>query len=163
MPYLFVGDSRTVQLEMAVGDTDKAYIAKVGEGYSWFKNTALAEIQEYAGNGTTMIINFGLNDLANASKYISLINSYIDVWDAAGITVYYSSVTPVGSYPTVTNAQIEKFNSRLQSELDSRIKWIDSYSYLTQTGFNTADGLHYDKSTYQNLYSYYMSVVATDV
>lgn len=163
VPYLFVGDSRTVQLEMAVGDSDKAYVAKVGEGYSWFKNTALSEIQEYAGNGTTMIINFGVNDLANASKYISLINSYIDVWDAAGITVYYSSVTPVGSYPTVTNAQIEKFNSRLRSELDSRIKWIDSYSYLTQTGFNTADGLHYDKSTYQNLYSYYMSVVATDV
>ena len=163
VPYLFVGDSRTVQLEMAVGDSDKAYVAKVGEGYSWFKNTALTEIQEYAGNGTTMIINFGVNDLANASKYISLINSYIDVWDAAGITVYYSSVTPVGSYPTVTNAQIENFNSRLQSEFDPRIKWIDSYSYLTQTGFNTADGLHYDKSTYQNLYSYYMSVVATDV
>ena len=163
VPYLFVGDSRTVQLENAVGTTDKAYVAKVGEGYSWFKNTALSEIQEYAGNGTTMIINFGVNDLANASKYISLINSYIDVWDAAGITVYYSSVTPVGSYPTVTNTQIENFNSKLQSELDPRIKWIDSYSYLTQTGFSTADGLHYDKSTYQSLYSYYMSVVSTDI
>ncbi len=78
IPYLFVGDSRTVQLQMAVGSTDKAYVAKVGEGYSWFKNTALSEIQEYAGNGTTMVINFGVNDLANASKYISLINSYID-------------------------------------------------------------------------------------
>jgi hypothetical protein len=163
IPYLFVGDSRTVQLKMAVGSTDKAYVAKVGEGYSWFKNTAISEIQEYAGNGTTMIINFGVNDLANASNYINLVNSYIDTWINAGITVYYSSVTPVGSYPTVSNAQIESFNAKLQAELDPRIKWIDSYSYLIQTGFNTSDGLHYDKSTYKNLYSYYMSVVATDI
>ena len=163
IPYLFVGDSRTVQLQMAVGSADKAYVAKVGEGYSWFKNTALSAIQKYAGNGTTMIINFGVNDLANASNYINLVNSNIDTWSNAGITVYYSSVTPVGNYPTVSNAQIESFNAKLQAELDPRIKWIDSYSYLTQTGFNTSDGLHYDKSTYKNLYSYYMSVVATDV
>ena len=51
IPYLFVGDSRTVQLQMAVGSTDKEYVAKVGEGYVWFRDTALSEIQQYAGNG----------------------------------------------------------------------------------------------------------------
>ncbi len=159
VPYLFVGDSRTVQLQMAVGSTDKAYIAKVGEGYSWFKNTAISEIQEYAGQGTVMVINFGVNDLANASKYINLVNSYIDTWTAAGITVYYSSVTPVGSCGSVSNEQIESFNAKLQAELDPRVQWIDSYSYLTQTGFSSSDGLHYNKSTYKNLYSYYMSII----
>ena len=159
IPYLFVGDSRTVQMKMAVGSTDKAYIAQVGEGYSYFKNTALSEIPSYAGNGTSMIINFGVNDLANAGKYIKLVNNNIDAWTEAGITVYYAAVTPVGETASVTNAQIESFNSRLQSELDPRVNWIDGYSYLMQTGFSTPDGLHYSADTYRNLYSYYISVI----
>ncbi|MBQ6589760.1 MAG: SH3 domain-containing protein [Butyrivibrio sp.] len=159
IPYLFVGDSRTVQMQMAVGSTDKAYIAKIGEGYSYFKNTAIGQIPSYAGQGTIMIINFGVNDLSNASKYIKLVNDNIDTWENAGITVYYSSVTPVGSC-NVSNAQIENFNAALQNGLDSRVHWIDSYSYLMQTGYSTNDGLHYNKETYKNLYSYYMSVVS---
>ncbi len=162
IPYLFVGDSRTVQLQMAVGSTDKAYVAKVGEGYSYFKNVGITGIQQNAGKGTKMIINFGVNDLANASKYISLVNSYIDTWENAGITVYYSSVTPVGSSASVSNSQIEAFNAKLQEGLDPRVHWIDSYTYLMQTGFESSDGLHYNKSTYKNLYAYYMSVISQD-
>ncbi len=158
-PYVFVGDSRTVQLQMAVGSTDKAYIAQVGEGYSYFKNTALPAISNYAGAGTSLIINFGVNDLANASKYISLVNNNIDAWTEAGITVYYAAVTPVGNCTTVSNSQIESFNAKLQSELDPRVKWMDGYSYLTQTGFSTPDGLHYSSDTYKSLYAYYMSVI----
>lgn len=159
IPYLFVGDSRTVQMKMAVGTTDKAYIAQIGEGYSYFKNTVLSEIPSYAGSGTSMIINFGVNDLGNASKYIKLVNNNIDDWINAGITVYYAAVTPVGEGASVTNAQIESFNARLQSELDERVNWIDGYSYLTQTGFSTPDGLHYSADTYRSLYSYYISVI----
>ena len=159
MPFLFVGDSRTVQLKTAVGSTDKAYVAKVGEGYSWFKNTALPQIPNYAGNGTTMIINFGVNDLANASKYIKLVNSNIDAWTEAGIKVYYAAVTPVKNCKTVSNDQIERFNAKLKSQLDPRVTWIDGYSYLKQNGFSTGDGLHYNNSTYKSLYSYYMSVI----
>ncbi len=159
IPYLFVGDSRTVQLKMAVGSSDKAYIAEIGEGYSYFKSTVLPKISTCAGNGTKMIINFGVNDLANAGKYIKLVNNNIDTWINAGITVYYAAVTPVGNCPTVTNAQIEAFNTRLQTELDPRVNWIDGYSYLQQAGFSTADGLHYSSDTYKSLYSYYMSVI----
>ncbi|WP_158589432.1 SGNH/GDSL hydrolase family protein [Butyrivibrio sp. CB08] len=160
IPMLFVGDSRTVQMKMAVGSTDKEYIAKIGEGYNWFKNTALSEIPHYAGSGTSLIINFGVNDLGNASKYIKLVNSNVDAWTEAGITVYYAAVTPVGEGASVTNAQIEQFNSRLQSELDPRVIWIDGYSYLSQTGFSAPDGLHYSADTYRNLYSYYISVLS---
>ena len=159
VPFLFVGDSRTVQMKTAVGSTDKAYVAKVGEGYSWFKNSALPQIPNYAGNGTTMIINFGVNDLANASKYIKLVNSNIDAWTAAGIKVYYAAVTPVKNCKTVSNDQIERFNAKLKSQLDPRVTWIDGYSYLKQNGFSTGDGLHYNNSTYKSLYSYYMSVI----
>ncbi len=160
VPLVFVGDSRTVQLEKAVGTSDKAYIAKVGEGYNWFQSTALSEIPHYAGNGTTMIINFGVNDLANANKYIRLINNNIDDWINAGITVYYAAVTPVGEGATVSNAQIESFNNKMREELDPRIQWIDGYTYLSQTGFSTPDGLHYNSDTYRNLYSYYLSVIS---
>ncbi len=159
VPYIFVGDSRTVQMQMAVGSADKIYIAKIGEGYNYFKNTALPQIYANAGNGTKMIINFGVNDLANASKYIKLVNDNIDAWTNAGMTVYYASVTPVGNIQNVSNAQIEAFNSRLQAELDPRVNWIDSYSYLQQTGFSSADGLHYSADTYRSIYSYYMSVI----
>ncbi len=158
-PFVFVGDSRTVQMQQAVGNSDKVFIAKVGEGYSYFKDTAVPAISNYAGYGTVMIINFGVNDLRNANKYVKLVNDNIDSWLAAGITVYYSAVTPVGSGASVTNAQIESFNATLQSNLDSRVKWIDSYTYLQQAGFSSNDGLHYSLDTYRSLYAYYMSVI----
>ncbi|MBO4458392.1 MAG: SH3 domain-containing protein [Butyrivibrio sp.] len=161
IPYLFVGDSRTVQMQVAVGSTDKAYVAKIGEGYNWFKNNALGKIPQYAGNGTTMIINFGVNDIANASKYIKLVNNNIDAWTQAGITVYYAAVTPVGKCQTVSNDQIERFNAKLKAGLDPRVNWLDGYSYLKQNGYYTSDGLHYNNATYKSLYSYYMSVIGT--
>ncbi len=158
-PYIFVGDSRTVQMKSAVGSSDKIYIAKIGEGYNYFKNTALSQIYANAGNGTKLIINFGVNDLANASKYIKLVNDNVDAWTNAGMTVYYAAVTPVGNIQNVSNAQIETFNAKLQEGLDPRVNWIDGYSYLQQTGFGSGDGLHYTADTYRSLYSYYMSVI----
>jgi uncharacterized protein YraI len=158
-PYVFVGDSRTVQLQMAVGSTDKAYIAKIGEGYSYFKNTVIPSIPNVAGYNTSLIINFGVNDLRNANKYVKLVNSYVDTWINAGVTVYYAAVTPVGAGASVSNAQIESFNATLKDGLDSRVHWIDGYSFLQQTGFSAADGLHYSKDTYKNLYGYYMAVI----
>ena len=159
--YVFVGDSRTVGMGNAIGGSDNAYIAKVGSGYSWFSSTAINQIMDYAGPGTSLVINFGVNDLANASKYIELINSYIDEWEAAGITVYYASVNPVGS-TTVTNEQIAEFNATMKAGLDSRITWIDSYSYLMTNGYGTSDGLHYTSSTYQAIYNYYISAIAAN-
>ncbi|MCR5101274.1 MAG: SH3 domain-containing protein [Butyrivibrio sp.] len=159
MPYVFVGDSRTVQMGSVIGGTSNTYIAKVGEGYSWFTSTALSQISQYAGAGTSLIINFGVNDLYNADKYISLINSYIDEWTDAGIKVYYASVNPVED-TTVTNEEIDSFNQTLKSGLDSRVTWIDSNSYLKNVGYSTTDGLHYSNSTYRTIYSYYMSCIS---
>ncbi len=155
--YIFAGDSRTVQMNQAVGSQGSKWIAQVGEGYNFFANTAVPPIDESIGDGTVLIINFGVNDLYNVDKYISLVNSKIDSWEKAGATVYYAAVVPVSDYPTITNADIENFNSQLKSGLDSRVGWLDGYSYLASCGFNTNDGLHYDKTTYKNLYSFYMN------
>ena len=157
-PYIFVGDSRTVQMEAAVGTGNNVWISKVGQGYSWFKKQ-IDLISENGGSGTKVIINMGVNDLANASKYAKLINSYMDTWTQQGITVYYAAVTPVKDGINVTNAQIESFNATMQSSLDSRIIWIDGYSYLQSVGFSSSDGLHYNNATYKTLYNFYMSTI----
>lgn len=154
---IFVGDSRTVGMEYAVNNSDYTWLCEVGKGYYWFKEN-IDSVDDYAKPGTKVIINLGVNDLGNASKYATLINSYVDLWTSEGIEVYYSAVTPVGD-TTVTNDQIEKFNQTLKSGLDSRITWIDSYSYLTENGFSSSDGLHYNNATYKSLYNYYISIV----
>ena len=71
-----------------------------------------------------------------------------------------AAVTPVSDYPTITNSEIEEFNSEMKSGLDSRVGWLDGYSFLQNTGFSTGDGLHYNSDTYKTLYTYYMHQVA---
>lgn len=154
---VFVGDSRTVGMEYAVGGSDYTWLCEVGKGYYWLKEN-IDSVDDNATAGTIIIINLGVNDLGNASKYVDLINSYIDTWTSEGLEVYYSAVTPVGD-TTVTNDQIEKFNQTLKAGLDSRITWIDSYSYLTDNGFSSSDGLHYNNATYKSLFNYYISVI----
>lgn len=154
---IFVGDSRTVGMEYAVNDDDSTWLCEVGKGYYWLKEN-IALIDDYATSGSKVIFNLGVNDLNNSSKYIELINSYMDLWTSEGIEVYYSAVTPVGD-TTVTNDQIESFNNALKEGLDDRITWIDSYSFLTENGFSSSDGLHYNNATYVSLYNYYLSVI----
>jgi len=154
---IFVGDSRTVGMEYAVDNGDYTWLCEVGKGYYWLKEN-IDSIDDYATTGTKVIFNLGVNDLGNVSKYIELINSYMDLWTSEGIEIYYSAVTPVGD-TTVTNEQIESFNATLQSGLDSRVTWIDSYTFLMENGFSSSDGLHYNNATYTNLYNYYISII----
>ena len=158
--YIFAGDSRTVQMSQAVNKSDYAWIAKVGEGYSFFSNEAVPQIDAEVGSGSVIIINYGVNDLYNAEKYIKLINKKVDSWVSAGATVYYAAVTPVDDYPTITNSDIEEFNKEMRKGLDSRIGWLDGYSYLQNKGFSTGDGLHYNSDTYKSLFTYYVNQVA---
>lgn len=158
--YIFAGDSRTVQMSQAVEKDDYKWIAKVGEGYTFFSSEAVPQIDASVGDGSVIIINYGVNDLHNADKYIKLINKKVEGWIAAGATVYYAAVTPVSEYPTITNDDIESFNAQMRKGLDTRVGWLDGYSYLKNHGFSTGDGLHYNDSTYQSLYTYYVNQVA---
>ena len=66
--------------------------------------------------------------------------------------VYTVSVNPVidSKSRNVKNNNIERFNEQLQAVADN---YIDTYSYLVTNGFNSSDGLHYGKSTYETIYS----------
>lgn len=160
---VFVGDSRTVQMEMAV-DYDSSVFSFIGEsgmGYDWFAGTAVYRTEGKLGPyHTAVIINMGVNDLGNVKRYAQLVNRKAAEWKLRGASVFYASVNPVNDgYPTVSNAQIRDFNDTLRSLLSEDVVWIDTYSYMMNNGYTATDGLHYDINTYKGLYSYYLSVL----
>ena len=153
---LFLGDSRTVQMEQAV-DYDQSFcyfVAEVGMGYDWMRSTGAPEADGYVTDKTAVVINMGVNDLSNADRYAARVNDLAASWSQRGAKVWYMSVNPVGSRASVTNEQISAFNSAMQEKLDPGIGWIDTNSMLLEQGFTASDGLHYNAETYQKIYSY---------
>lgn len=152
---LYVGDSRTVGMESAVANSNISYIAKVAEGYNWFNNTALADIDTKLQDKSDSIIvlALGINDLHNIDNYITAYKSLMTKYPNNNI--YVLSVNPVDESKTgangysVTNAQIEAFNKKLVANFPNN--YIDSYSSLTNIG--SSDGIHYDNTTYTALNS----------
>lgn len=154
---ILVGDSRFVQMQANAGDNSCTWIAESAKGYKWFEEKAIPRIDNCVGSGSKILINLGVNDPGNVQKYITLVNAKAAEWTAKGATVYYASVNPVWENPYVTEAQVEYFNSQMQSGLSADVHWIDSHSYLISVGYRLVDGLHYSSETYQALYAYFMS------
>ena len=150
--YLFVGDSRTVGMESIISD-EATVIAKVGQGYKWLTKTADQQIRDVLTDNTVLIFNLGVNDLANADKYISYLDGLQEEYPETEI--FYVSVNPVKN-TTVTNEQINAFNDKVK---EASVSFIDTNSYLVENGFETPDGLHYSKNTYQEIYDYIVKEV----
>lgn len=161
---VFIGDSRMVTLKEAVeknlGVCPAAVIAKNGSRYEWFHDTAIPQADKIIGNGSKVVINMGVNDLSDADKYAKDVNYWAAVWSARGAQIYYASVNPVyaNSYG-MTEERVGLFNTRLQSQLIPQITWLDSNTYLKQTGVHSNDGLHYKDDTNLNLFHYYMAMI----
>ncbi len=150
--YIFVGDSRFVNMNTACGisKTDNLFmVAKIGEGYSWFKNTALQQIKRITASGLfknwKVIICLGINDLENISKYTGKYEEIKDDYDLILV-----SVNPIDHYGNLSNQKIENFNASLK-KLD--IAYIDTFTILCETGYSTADGLHYNTNTSKKIYN----------
>lgn len=154
---ILVGDSRFVQMQEAVGPNYCTWIAEGGKGYTWFEETAIPRIDNCVGSGSKILINLGVNDTRNLQKYITLVNSKAAEWTALGATVYYASVNPVWENIYVTEEQVEYFNTQMHNNLSPYVHWIDSHSYISSIGCRIVDGLHYNKETYQNLYTYFLA------
>lgn len=166
---IFVGDSRTVGMKSATG-SDDVYIAKVGEGYSWLRNTAEAALK----NQLTMypdarvVINLGVNDLGNVDNYITRYKTLITSYPQA--TFYFLSVNPVEkklasskgyNVTYVNNTKIQEFNKKIKSAFGAT--YIDSYSHLVDNGYivsqgkATADGIHYTTTVSKVIYNYVLN------
>ena len=157
---IFVGDSRTVGMSWAVGNESKC-IAKVGQGYNWFINTAQVELKDRLKKNPTATVVFalGVNDVDNVSKYITKYQSLEKQYPKAKF--FYLTVNPVNSnykkHATLT-PKIINFNKKLKKAFP---KWyIDTYNYLIQEKFQSSDGLHYSNSTYKKLHEFILDEVA---
>lgn len=167
----FVGDSRTVGVAVSVGGVSNKetvisgkYIAKVGAGYSWYCSTALPKLKAKLKSkpSATVVLNFGVNDIDNYSKYITAYRKLIKAYPKARI--YIMSVNPIGSKYTwgyyscsTMRSKVKTFNSKMKAAFPNR--YIDCYTYLNKNGFSTTDGIHYTAATYKKIYKYILTKV----
>ncbi len=159
---VYIGDSRTVGLNNVIEMSnlpDTYVIAKIGKGYNWYVKTGSIELQqikaEHPHDNWIYIFNLGVNDLGNLEKYKTLIDNL-----EAEATVYTVSVNPtVDSKTRVKCSSIEAFNAGLQEVADN---YVDTYSYLKENGFTANDGLHYNKPTYQTIYTLIWQYIGVD-
>ena len=144
--YLFVGDSRTVGLDEAVDGISS--IAKVGAKVTYLQSI-LSDVTKTRGKN--VIFNFGVNDLGNINKYISVYKSLPKEF-IQNNNVIFMSVNPTdGDKYGSWNTDIDKFNKKLKANLPSGVKYLDTNSTLKKEGFSTRDGVHYKAVTYKRI------------
>ena len=144
--YLFVGDSRTVGLDEAVDGISS--IAKVGAKVTYLQSV-LDDVTKTRGKN--VIFNFGVNDLGNINKYISVYKSLPKEF-IQNNNVIIMSVNPTdGSKYESWNTDIDKFNKKMKANLPSGVKYLDTNSTLKKEGFSTRDGVHYKAVTYKRI------------
>ena len=81
---VFIGDSRTVGMSKSVDIEDNIFfVAKVGQGYDWFCNTAIDEVDDIISRNDfdnwMIITNLGVNDLSNVEKYKAKYKELLDI------------------------------------------------------------------------------------
>ncbi len=151
--YYFLGDSRSVGMSYIDTNKNHFYTAKVGEGYKYFLDNYKSVIEK-STKDDAIIINFGVNDLHNADKYIELINK---METETKSDIYFLTVNPVDEEKEakngykIKNSDIDTFNKKLKENLNSNIKVIDSNSVLEKEGFDTVDGIHFTNNTYSKI------------
>lgn len=149
---VFVGDSRCVQMQAAVGGGGSTWICEGGKRVSWMEENAVPRLDNIVGKGTKVVICMGVNDPWHYPEYAALTNRKAAEWNARGATVYFVSVNPVWENPYVTQEQVDTFNANIPGMLNG-VRWIDTASIVKQGGYKLVDGLHYDTNAYINLFN----------
>lgn len=144
--YLFVGDSRTVGLDACVSGISSK--AKVGAKVDYLQSI-LSDVTKTRKKN--VIFNFGVNDLGNINKYITVYKSLPKDF-IKNNNVIIMSVNPTdGSKYGSWNTDIDKFNAKIKKNLPSGVKYLDTNSTLKKEGFSTRDGVHYKEVTYKRI------------
>lgn len=187
---IFVGDSRTNRMNLSLKTSGYSpssdgisFVCAEGEGLSWLKASGYNQILSKVGNSTSLrskptaiIFNLGVNDLTNASKYVTYMKSIAPELEKRGCKLYYMSVNPINSKnikywgkKTRSEEQVRSFNTTIKSKLCSSKEsytYIDTYSYLLKYGYSTNgnnagfdlpnkdDGLHYTAATSKRIFRY---------
>lgn len=157
--YLFSGDSRTVGIQLTLGDShpETLFVAKAGIGYQWMKDHAWSQIKQNLDENPDMKVVFlyGVNDMININYYLKRYKELEGEYDKNRI--WYVSVNPIKGQQLVTDDQIQEFNKKLKEHAGSR--YIDTYSMLNKEGFGSPDGLHYDNDTNTKIYDFIINAI----
>ena len=157
--YLFSGDSRTVGIQLSLGDSkpDTLFVAKAGIGYQWMKDHAWSQIKQNLNDNPDMKVVFlyGINDMININYYLKRYKELEGEYNKNRI--WYVSVNPIRGQQLVTDDQIKEFNTKLKEHAGSR--YIDTYSMLQKDGFGSYDGLHYDNDTNIKIYDFIINAI----
>ncbi len=183
----FVGDSRTVGLQQTVekakGKTNKIkFFCQKSVTINWYrenKNAFLTMVKNTPGR-KAIIFNLGVNNLryTDMNGYLeSVTNTYAAIMQQTEIalrgyncSLYFMSVNPLNNKETVSTNYggynwgnrppqwVRTFNSLLKNKL-SGFTYIDTYTYLTNTGYESNDGLHYTDATYRKIYHKAISII----
>lgn len=161
---IFVGDSRFVGMQTAVGDkSDEYWIAETSMGYNWLKSTAYNKIIDIVKKDTSkkydIVINLGVNDLGNVSSYKTLYKSMSNDKNLTNSNIYIVSVNPIKDANakktgySVKNSQVVEFNNNMK-DIDGykNIKYCDTYTSIKDS-FSSVDGVHYLNNTYKTIYN----------
>ncbi len=150
---IIIGDSRTEDMHLTVGNSGCVWSYEVGQGIIWMKKTGIPAIESKIGNNTAVVILMGVNDCADlwvTDEYCEYLNSKAAAWAKKGAATYYFSITPIveSAYKPkdISNADIKAWNKAMKAGLSSKVKYVDIYSQML-TGIETYDGLHYRESS----------------
>ena len=180
---IFVGDSRTVRMKsmlannMKFTDSNVSYIASSGQGLSWLQGDGYSRLMKLVEqvNGESpqkvaVVFNLGVNDLQKSSEYITYLRSLGQELLKKNCELYFLSVNPINSvmirkqgFGTRRESDVRAFNLALSKGLAGMYSYIDTYTWLSRTGYSTDrgeegyntgvdDGLHYALNTYKRIY-----------
>lgn len=154
-PIIWAGDSRILGMKNALADPEEdIFIGASGEGYIWFSETGLPQLDAAikSQKQAPVVINFGVNDYDNLSRYLSLYTELTVEYPDTDF--YFLSVNPIE--PTlcqsITNEEIAAFNQRLKEAFPDN--YLDSFTMLMIDQVTTVDGIHYSEEDYQKIYDF---------
>ena len=177
----FVGDSRTVGLQLALGNSAPSnvdFVCKGNQGLDWFRQTGYRELlrklsKQSRKTKKAVIINLGVNDMSNINTYVVYMRKVSEnLKQNYNCDMYYLSVNLVNSAMirsygagTRTEAQVAAFNKTIYQKLcsgsDRAFIYINTCTNLQKYGWSSNrydagiyDGLHYSVETTLRIYGY---------
>lgn len=173
---ILVGDSRTVGMCGYTNDIfyngnscrDYITVAQIGQGSTWFKNTAESAVNEVlkkdSNNKYNIVILLGINDVGSSSgDETASVNTYISELpkladgDWKNHNIIFVSVPPIGQTNlNVTQTQINAFNIKMNINIagmnKKNVSYCDILEGLDLSG-KMGDGVHYSKEGYDLVYN----------
>ena len=162
---------------MKFTDSNVSYIASSGQGLSWLQGDGYSRLMKLVEqvNGESpqkvaVVFNLGVNDLQKSSEYITYLRSLGQELLKKNCELYFLSVNPINSvmirkqgFGTRRESDVRAFNLALSKGLAGMYSYIDTYTWLSRTGYSTDrgaegyntgvdDGLHYALNTYKRIY-----------